>query len=116
MRWARFFRQHGLTQDDYKDLLRQQDYRCALCLTIDPGRGNRNLSVDHDHVTGKVRGLLCIRCNAGLGMFCDNTEVMEKAIAYIHQYRSEPIRKKGKESKPMDSDTKTSDRLMGVSR
>lgn len=45
------------------------------------------MSVDHDHTSGKVRGLLCGRCNAGVGYFRDDPALMEQAAIYIKQHR-----------------------------
>lgn len=44
------------------------------------------LSVDHCHITGNIRGLLCRHCNAGLGLFKDNIELLEKALSYLKSY------------------------------
>ncbi|MBW1743926.1 MAG: endonuclease VII domain-containing protein [Deltaproteobacteria bacterium] len=59
---------------------------CAIC--GDPETNQRNgrtirLSIDHDHETGQVRGLLCVRCNTGLGLFGDNIEVIQKVVDYL---------------------------------
>lgn len=54
---------------------------CAICHGETNGQGD--LHVDHDHVTGKVRGLLCSRCNTGIGMMGDNTALLRKAIEYL---------------------------------
>lgn len=60
-----------------------QGQHCALC------ENNKRLHVDHDHKTGKVRGLLCYNCNNGLGRFQDNTCILEKAIIYLNKSRQE---------------------------
>jgi hypothetical protein len=57
----------GITTEQYDAMLTDQGGHCALCPTTDDGR--RRLSVDHDHSTGKVRGLLCFRCNTRLGVY-----------------------------------------------
>lgn len=72
---------YGLTEDDYNAMNTKQQGLCAIC--GQPPRGNmKNLSVDHDHVTGKVRGLLCITCNRAVG-YLENTEWRQKAEEYL---------------------------------
>ena len=61
-------------------LLDQQDYRCKICqLHIEEGKEK----LDHDHLTGFIRGVLCGRCNIGLGVFLDNPAIMVEAIQYL---------------------------------
>lgn len=61
---------YGLSLEDYDRLVEQQDGKCGICGTTDPGgSGTRgNLHVDHDHRTGRVRGLLCAVCNVQVGV------------------------------------------------
>jgi len=77
-------RRFGLTEDAYSDLLAAQGGGCAICgnVTTDSG-GRKNLSVDHDHVTGEVRGLLCHSCNVAVGLFRDDVQLLEKALRYL---------------------------------
>ena len=56
---------YGLTDDRFKDILAKQDGVCAICRGSSPG-GSGKWHVDHDHITGKVRGILCHRCNTGI--------------------------------------------------
>jgi hypothetical protein len=72
---------YGLTVEDFKGILREQNNCCAICLS--PEWGRPSPSVDHCHATGKVRGLLCNVCNRALGMFKDNIGVLENAIEYL---------------------------------
>lgn len=65
------------------DMLQKQDGKCAICKS--PDFAPRGPNVDHDHETGEIRGLLCMKCNVGIGMFADSTEVMESAIAYLRK-------------------------------
>lgn len=58
---------------------------CAICSSE---RGTHNHSLDHDHATGKLRGILCHNCNVGLGHFKDDTALMHKAIAYLESYKA----------------------------
>lgn len=78
--YAKLYRRYGIDPGFYDYLLDQQNGRCAICGAL-PGR--RRLSVDHDHVTGKVRALLCGNCNRGLGYFQDSPEILAKAIEYL---------------------------------
>jgi hypothetical protein len=70
---------YGITIDQYKAMEARQGGRCAICNEVPETR----LYVDHDHTTGEVRGLLCTRCNVGLGMFRDNPEYLDAATQYI---------------------------------
>lgn len=73
---------YGLTPASYEVLLNFQGGRCALCHGDEPG-GQGTWHVDHDHATGRVRGLLCTHCNVGLGMFRDNPDLLAAAIDYL---------------------------------
>lgn len=73
---------YGLTMNEYNQLFESQERRCAICRTDD--FGGKSPSVDHDHKTKKVRGLLCVRCNFLLGFSKDNPVILEKAIRYLH--------------------------------
>lgn len=83
------FSKYGITSEDFDKLYSKQLGRCAICNThqIDL---NKTLSVDHCHTTGKVRGLLCMTCNAGLGMFKDNLNYLDNAFYYIKNSRRLP--------------------------
>lgn len=77
-------RNYGMTPEEYDALLRKQDFKCAICGTEESGRrGSSGLAVDHDHKTGRVRGLLCSPCNAALGAFRDDYEIILRARAYL---------------------------------
>jgi len=69
----------NLTVDQYEGMVAQQGDLCAICKTKPADRYN----VDHDHKTGKVRGLLCGRCNTGLGAFKDAPEILIAAAHYL---------------------------------
>lgn len=56
---------------------------CDICGTNSPGFGRKNLCIDHDHSTGIVRGMLCQKCNIGLGNFNDNPDLLLKAVQYL---------------------------------
>lgn len=80
-------RRYGISLEDYNILLKNQDYKCGICKCTENTlkQSNRKLRfyIDHDHKTGKVRGLLCHNCNHGLGNFADNVESLQNAINYL---------------------------------
>lgn len=90
---AAYIRKYGLTVDDYKAMLKAQNYVCAICKRPEQRRARSGaitrLVVDHDHETGKVRALLCFKCNVGVGAFSDDIEIVEEVFKYLlsHQDR-----------------------------
>lgn len=64
-----------------------QGRRCAICETMDSGP--RDWCVDHDHVTNQFRGILCARCNLGLGQFKDSQLSLYKAIEYLKKFEGD---------------------------
>lgn len=72
-------RAYGITVDDLYEMASAQGWMCAICL--DPFVGSP--PIDHDHRTGEVRGLLCNRCNVGLGMFQDSPALLHAAVRYL---------------------------------
>jgi len=87
MRWNRAKKVYGINKEDYENLLVAQGGRCAICRADSPGRDDQFFAIDHDHATGVVRGLLCQRCNSGLGFFLDNPELMREAATYVERSR-----------------------------
>lgn len=73
-------RKYGIDLADFDRLVRWQGGVCAICREAAPEQ------VDHDHVTGKVRGVLCLNCNAGMGHFADDVDVLEQAANYLKHY------------------------------
>lgn len=78
---------YGITEEDYKELLRKQEGKCAICGATKANNFRDNLYVDHCHSTGIVRGLLCTRCNSCLGLFQDDVSILEAAIRYLNKER-----------------------------
>jgi hypothetical protein len=77
----RLRRYYNLSVEDYDRMLEEQDNRCAIC------RCNfKKRCVDHDHKTGLVSGLLCGRCNRGLGGLRDNYQTVAAAAAYLAKH------------------------------
>ena len=78
--------QYGITGDKYASLLLEQNNLCAICGSPEKTKKNGkvlSLSVDHDHTSGNIRGLLCLSCNTGLGKFQDSENILRKAAAYL---------------------------------
>ena len=85
----RLFHTFGIRESEYEDILVEQNHKCKICGA--KGNSDRNgvrysnLAVDHCHDTGVVRGLLCMKCNIGLGNFQDNVIYLESAINYLKE-------------------------------
>lgn len=75
---------YGISVEDFDSLFRNQGERCACCRTSQPDK--RGWCVDHDHATGKIRGILCNRCNASIGLNGDSLEKVELALAQQVSY------------------------------
>ena len=74
----------SLSISDYNELLQKQGGVCAICLMRSTSNSyHKNLAVDHDHKTGRIRGLLCMRCNTALGAFNDDRHILQRAIVYL---------------------------------
>jgi Recombination endonuclease VII len=74
-------KKHGLTLEDYNNILKKQNNKCAICKRKNPH--GIDLAIDHNHKTGKIRGLLCTNCNTALGSFKDSTKTLQNAIEYL---------------------------------
>lgn len=72
---------YGMTIAEYDAMYAKQKGECAICKTSIEGKGNAK--IDHDHRTGKTRGLLCNRCNRALGLLYDDCDVLRSAISYL---------------------------------
>ncbi|BDI29165.1 hypothetical protein CCAX7_12160 [Capsulimonas corticalis] len=77
---GRNLKKYGLTKTALELMYKAQDHKCAICGIPE---GERLLHIDHCHKTGKVRGLLCERCNLGIGAFNDSLEYLNTAILYL---------------------------------
>ena len=89
VRAARLLARYNLTMDEYDTMLIEQG-GCAICKTQTNAYGggnNRMFAVDHDHSTGKVRGLLCQTCNRMIGLARDSSEILRRAVSYLEIQR-----------------------------
>lgn len=73
---------YGITLDDWNSLFEKQEGRCAICKRPQD-YFEKSLAVDHNHKTGKVRGLLCENCNRAIGLLYDNIDSLRNAIDYL---------------------------------
>ena len=92
-KYRKYFRDHRikkvyrLTELEYSRLVSEQDGKCGICGKPPSGtwHGDRMLNVDHDHQTGAVRGLLCNKCNRGLGILGDTVERITAVLKYLER-------------------------------
>lgn len=94
-RRSRMKKEYNLSQDGYDLLFNQQDGLCAICKLPPDGssRTGKILHIDHDHNTGKVRGLLCFPCNAGLGSMRDDPVLLRNGADYLDRHVSKVVTK-----------------------
>lgn len=78
---SKFLAMYGITREQFAEMSTLQGDLCKICQK--PPSGKTRLSVDHDHKTRKIRGLLCDNCNKGLGVFQDNPDLLAAAIEYL---------------------------------
>lgn len=76
-------RKYNMTLEDYNKLSEQQAGRCKICNKEESSKKNKFLCVDHNHSTGKIRGLLCNTCNRALGLFQDDITILYNAFIYL---------------------------------
>lgn len=76
-------KRYGITLEIYQEMFSRQRGVCAICKNPTNHKYGRRLDVDHDHATGIVRGLLCCKCNRGLGYFRDNADYLIQAALYL---------------------------------
>jgi hypothetical protein len=83
-RWRAIYSLYNLTRWQWQAIFERQRGRCAICGISQEDLGY-TLEIDYDHNTGKVRGLLCKKCNLGIGMFGEDVENINKAIRYLEK-------------------------------
>lgn len=86
----RRLQKYGVNRAWYQATLAAQNGRCAICRSKDPGN-IRDWHIDHDHVTGTPRALLCHHCNLGIGNFRDNPDLLLAAIKYLRQHHQQRL-------------------------
>jgi hypothetical protein len=87
-RSAHLKQRYGITINEYNDLLVKQNVRCAICDSTNTKDGKaKKFYIDHDHKTGKIRGLLCRHCNLLLGFSNDDVNILLKSINYLLRHK-----------------------------
>lgn len=79
---AKLKMRYGITFGERDALIKEQGHKCAIC---GGGPGHKGWHVDHCHRSGRVRGILCFKCNTGLGNFRDNEAFLQSAINYLRK-------------------------------
>jgi hypothetical protein len=79
---------YGITPDEFTLQMERQGWRCAICRKLfvmdkEKYNGPEYPHVDHDHLTGEVRGILCSSCNQGIGKLQDDVEILKRAAKYL---------------------------------
>lgn len=87
----RILEKFGISEQVYDELLIAQDGKCAICKNDETAVDNRyglkkRLAVDHNHITGKIRGLLCTKCNSALGFLKEDINIIISMLKYIEEY------------------------------
>jgi len=77
---------YGISQQIYENMLHAQEECCAICGIHEKHCEHQRLAVDHDHVTGQVRALLCKKCNQGIGLLQDSSDIASKAVDYLKEH------------------------------
>ena len=85
--WAKEYanlKNYGVSTEALKNILSEQNNKCGICNSdLD---NSKNTHIDHCHTTGKIRGILCQKCNHGIGLFKDSTEILKRAILYLGKH------------------------------
>jgi len=82
---SRLRRKFGIGLNEYEEMIVKQEGNCLICKEV--CSTGRRLAVDHCHVTGKVRGLLCSKCNIAIGLLKDDVSLLATAIDYLNSHR-----------------------------
>lgn len=83
---ARYIKMYGITYDEYEAKRKEVSFCCEVCGKHEEDHSRGKLFVDHNHETGKYRGLLCTQCNSALGMVYDNIEILQSMIGYLQKH------------------------------
>ncbi len=93
-RYDRFRKKYKLSADKYNIMLKEQNYQCDCCKIFFKKNSVNSykkikICIDHDHKSGKIRGLLCGKCNSAIGLFGDSINNLQNAINYLKRYNND---------------------------
>jgi hypothetical protein len=83
-----FKAKYGITLDQYNELFDRQNGRCAICKISEIESKRKKLHLDHDHSSGRIRGILCSSCNAAIGHSYENINILKNAVIYLKKYKN----------------------------
>lgn len=104
---AYYKRVYGISLDEYLEIAEKQNFVCKICGKDNFPMGSNHsgcLVVDHDHITGKVRGLLCHNCNRALGLFQEDSALLQNAYHYLQSVTTIPKGSTSKQREAVDAD------------
>ena len=81
---SRRFKKYGITKTVFHQMLVDQNYKCAIC---SKSLVNVDVSIDHNHITGQTRSLLCHHCNSGIGFFNEDTTIISNVLRYLEKWK-----------------------------
>ena len=81
-------KRYNISIEEFNQMLVNQNHKCKICGVDELNAGKKGLSVDHDHKSGKVRGLLCSNCNTAVGLLKENINILKSAIKYLDPQRN----------------------------
>jgi hypothetical protein len=84
-------KRYGLSVEQKQELINKQDSKCAIC--TNDLKDTHDVCVDHNHVTGAIRGILCRKCNLGIGHLNDSIEILKSAQKYLQKYAKKSLEK-----------------------
>ncbi len=101
-KFSKYKKAYNISQERFIEMLNEQNYKCKIChsdikyLSRTENK-YKSACIDHCHVTGEVRGLLCSNCNRGLGLLKDDESIILRAYKYLVQYKSDKLLEKPEE-------------------
>lgn len=84
-------RKFGITEEQFNLMVAEQNNRCAICGTSEPGGNANKWHIDHDHQTNRVRKLLCAKCNMGIGHLNDDPAIIAQSFFYLTSFSEIPV-------------------------